>query len=233
MVKSVAALEEWRLCLPGWLRRPALVPNPTKTMSTNTDSKEEDAAENDDLVVVEESRLEEIESKLEIHESNTTEAIEERGREIAQLRAEKSRLRDEVEELRDEVETLRSDHREEIDRLDSRTDMLSLVQDSDEMDGRQRSITLLQHLHKQARRKADDSTDHDTARVSVNREESERALQWPDIDRTTFYSDWDRCVRLVDDKDVCWRGTDPNGESRLFLNLDAGDLPSTVTTRTE
>ena len=136
-------------------------------------------------------------------------------------RKERDALRGEVEEFQQENEDLRA----EIERLDARTDLLSFVETSDEMTAKQRRIALIQHLKKAAEKERERGRD---AKASMNKEEAEAALKYPDIDRTTFYDDLRKAPRLVGKKDVLWYKSNSGGESRLKMNLENGDLPGDV-----
>lgn len=161
--------------------------------------------------------VEELVARLEAH-SNRFDNLEQ---ELADAREERDDLREEVTELREENRELR----EEIERLDARTDLLQLVDDSDDLDGEQRSTALIQHLRRAAERQRERGRD---AKASVTREEAEEALHYPDVDRTTIYSDMERAERLVGNKDVLRYESSTGGASRLKLNLEAGDLPAGV-----
>lgn len=139
-----------------------------------------------------------------------------------------SQLADRVDDLEAENETLRARNKKlesRISELEGRTNLLHVIESSDEMTAEQRSATLLQHLQRDA-----SNSDSGTANpaggrsAAVNRKQAEIALQHPDVDRTTIYDDMKRAVRLVGDEDVCWYESDP--ESRLCINLEAGDLPA-------
>lgn len=114
----------------------------------------------------------------------------------------------------------------EIQAIKSRTDLLQLVEDSDDLDGEQRSVVLVQHLHKKAarRRKRDEP-----AKASLTRDQADEALRFPDVDRSTVYDDMKRAVRLVDNKNVLRYVTKTGGNSRLELNLEAGEVPNQLT----
>lgn len=131
-------------------------------------------------------------------------------------------LEESVQEMDDRIEELE----DEVARLDSRTDLLDLVQSSDEMDGEQRSTALIQHLHKAAQKQRDRG---EPAMASVNRDEAEAALQYPDVERTTIYRDMERAIRLVGNEAVLWYESASGGESRLKLNLETGDLSAKFT----
>lgn len=132
-----------------------------------------------------------------------------------------SALWDLVDELQEENEQLR----ERVDELDARTDLLQVVEKADDLTARQRSIVLLQHLRRAADRKRERGQ---PAKASVDRDEAEAALKYPDVERTTIYTDMQRAARLVGNEDVCWYESGGHGESRLKLNLEAGELPANI-----
>lgn len=161
--------------------------------------------------------LEELNAKLETYRNgleNAWDAIDELQEQLQEERKERKRLEEENENLRNEIE-----------RLDARTDLLHLVESSDEMDGRQRSVALIQHLQRAAEKNRERGRE---AKASVNREEAEGALHHPDVDRTTIYDDMRRAVRLVGNESVLKYESSSGGGSRLKLNLEAGDLPAEV-----
>lgn len=128
-------------------------------------------------------------------------------------------------EQRRELEAENEELRQRINDLDARTDLLNLVEKADEMSGKQRSVALIQHLRRAAERQADRGN---KAKSSVNREGAEAALQYPSVDRTTLYDDMRRAARLVGNKHVLWYESASGGDSRLKLNLEAGDLPTGI-----
>ncbi|WP_435179822.1 hypothetical protein [Halorussus sp. AFM4] len=146
----------------------------------------------------------------------------------------KDKLKDERDRHRELATELKATKKhlqeleDEIGQLDSRTDILTLVQNSDEMDGEQRSTAIIQHLHRAAQKQHDRGG---PAKSSVNRDEAEAALQYPDVDRTTIYRDMERAVRLVGDERVLWYDGASGGESRLKLSLESEDLPKKFTAR--
>lgn len=154
-------------------------------------------------------------NRLEAH-SNRMVHLEE------QLEAVHDRL-DEEREQRKNAEQRCAQLHEEIQELKARTDMLQLVEESDELDATQRSIALIQNLRQDALRK---QRSERPAKASLTREQAERALHFPDLDRTTFYSDMRRAERLVGDKNVLWYDND--GDAELKLNLESGTLPDAI-----
>lgn len=155
----------------------------------------------------------ELVTRLKAH-SNRFDYLEDK---LEDARGEREALRAEVKELHEENEALR----EELNQLDERTDLLQLVQSSDELTAEQRSVALVQHLRRAAERQRDRGRD---AKASVTRREAERALQFPDVDRTTIYTDMRRAVKLVGDENLLWYVGTSGGESRLKLNLESGEL---------
>lgn len=129
-------------------------------------------------------------------------------------------LEERVEELEGEVDRLRR-LEERVAEIDARTDMLQVVEETDQMDAEQRSITLLQHMHRKLQRNNDDT-------VQLTRDEAQQALSYPDIHRTTYYTDMRRCPDLVGDEDICWyddRDSSPIDKPRVVLDLTNGQLP--------
>ena len=157
----------------------------------------------------------------------TVQALEAR---LEALSTQVSGLREELHDERDEREALadelaardeRIDELEaEVARLDARTDILEVVENADKMTGKQRAVTLVQHLHRAA--KARERRDEPPA-TTVDRDEAEEALHYPNIDRTTIYRDMERAARLIDSSALQYE----NGELRL--DLDAGSLPRKYT----
>jgi len=145
---------------------------------------------------------------------NAWEAIDDLEEELEQEREERRRLEEDNEDLR-----------EEIKRLDARTDLLRIVEDSDQMTAKQRRIALIQHLKAAAEKERERGRE---AKASVNKDEAESALKYPDIDRTTIYDDLREAPDLVENRNVLWYESSSGGDSRLKLNLDAGDLPGEV-----
>lgn len=145
------------------------------------------------------------------------------SKQVSGLREELHDERDEREELEDEL-TARDERIDELEaevaRLDARTDILEVVENADKMSGKQRAVTLVQHLHRAA--KARERRDEPPA-ATVDRDEAEEALHYPNIDRTTIYRDMERAARLIDGDALQYT----NGELRL--DLDAGSLPRKYT----
>jgi len=156
-------------------------------------------------------RLEQLERKLDV----AIDGLRDRAEEIEALE-EKLEAKDErIDELEQRVKE-----------IDARTDLMRVIEQSDEVTAKQRSVVLLQHLQRAAEKQASGNSVNSGAKSSVTREQAEIALQHPDVDRTTIYTDMQRAARLVGDEDVCWYDSDGEGGSRLWLDLDQGSLPA-------
>jgi chromosome segregation ATPase len=149
--------------------------------------------------------------------------LEALSRQVSSLREQLDDEREQRAELEDRLAARDErihDLEAEVARLDARTDILEVVETADKMTGKQRAVTLVQHLHRVA--KARERRDEPAA-AAVDRNEAEEALHFPDIDRTTVYRDMERAARLVDGRVLRYE----NGE--LVLDLETGDLPRRFT----
>jgi len=140
-----------------------------------------------------------------------------------------SRIEDLEAKLQEKNETIAS-LRDQVQELDARTDMLRLVEDSDQLDGQQRSAALLQHMQREAQQQSGEE------KTAIDRDTADKILHYPDVDRTTIISDMKRCQRMVGNKEICWyEGRDDGNtrKSRLVLDLTAGDLPVDLSTKSD
>lgn len=185
----------------------------SSSTDTHVDTGDTDAETAEDV--------EELEAEVErAHKRLDAQAaqIEDLMDALAAEREERSRIENELH-VRDEQI---ADLQDEVSRLDSRTDLLELVDDAEELDGTQRATVLIQHLHQKA--KARERRDKPPT-AKIDREGAEDALHYPsDLDRTTFYKDMDRAARLVGDDDIL-----EYDEGWLTLDLEGGSLPSRFT----
>lgn len=111
-----------------------------------------------------------------------------------------------------------------VEMLESRTDVLQLVEKSDDLDAKDRSVAVLLHMQREIQKQ-------DADRTVLTPDQVDRALNHPDIHRTTLYEDMKRCERLVGDDGVCKYHGDGYGDiqdASLVLNLAAGELPADV-----
>jgi len=139
---------------------------------------------------------------------------------------------DEYEKRLDDLEQLA----ERVDDLDARTDIMQLADDSDDLSGKARSLRLLQHMQRKATRQGMD-------RIALTHEQAVEALHYPDLDRTTIYTDLRRCARLIGDQDICRYEKADQGnldEACVVLEYDAfqqaasaGELPADVVDSTD
>ena len=109
---------------------------------------------------------------------------------------------DALEERLDDLDRLAG----RVDELDARTDIMQLVDTTDELSGRARSLRLLQHMQRRADR-------NNLSAVTLTHEQAQEALHYPDLDRTTIYSDMRRAASLIDDDAIC-----------RYQQADEGDL---------
>lgn len=125
-------------------------------------------------------------------------------------------LEERIEILEDELTDLRA-LRDRVDELDARTDIMQLVEDSDDLEGRGRSIRLIQHMQRKASRQQ-------MSRIALTRDQADEALHYPDVHRTTIYTDMERCADLIGDKQICWYQQADEGhidEPQIVLDFEA------------
>lgn len=139
-------------------------------------------------------------------------------------------VEDENEDLRKQINQLESRHGERIDELDERTDIMTLVEEAEDVSPKQRRTMLLLHMKKMAEDRARNGKKKS---FTVTQEQANEALHAPEIDRTTFYTDFQKLEEWVGNKNVCKYISDTGGESRLELDLTNGrlvdqDLPTDV-----
>lgn len=143
---------------------------------------------------------------------------------VVDLRVEVDELKEETETLRDENDRLEErieSNEAEIAALDERTDIMAMVEQSDDPSAKQRRSMLLLHMKQMAEQRAKSGKKR---AYTVTQEKANEALHAPDIHRTTFYSDFRAIERWVGNKDVCEYIPDSGGESRLKIDLTQGEL---------
>jgi hypothetical protein len=126
----------------------------------------------------------------------------------------------ELESRIDDLEAENERLRERVNDLDAKTDIMEIVDEVDDMSGRERSVRIIQHLHRKVQR-------HDHDRAALTRDQVEECLHHPDVARSTIYSDMRRCERLIGDESVCWYAGDGVGardETAIVLDLDGAEL---------
>lgn len=140
---------------------------------------------------------------------------------IIKLETRMEGLEEENQDLREQLEQIESHHGQRIDELDERTDIMTLVEEAEDVAPKQRRTMLLLHMKKMAEDRA-----HNGKKKSftVTQEQANEALHAPDIDRTTFYTDFRKIEEWVGNKNVCQYISDTGGESRLELDLTNGRL---------
>jgi len=132
-------------------------------------------------------------------------------------------LYEELAELEHRIERLEvalgdlDELRDRLDAIDERTDLMQLVDDSDDLDGEGRSVRLLQHMQRKASRNS-------LATIALTQDQADEALHYPDVHRTTLYTDMRRCQELLGDEAICWYETQDEGtidEARIHLDMEA------------
>jgi len=164
--------------------------------------------------------LQTIAARLDAH----TKFMENLKDELEDVREERDALRNEVEDLRQENEDLR----QEIENLDARTDLLRLVQNSDDMPAKQRQAALIQNLKEAAERERDRSRD---PKASLTPDQAEAALGHPYEDESHVYRDMKRAAEILGDEDVLWYENAGYGKTRLKIDLTKGTVPGAITGR--
>jgi len=114
---------------------------------------------------------------------------------VDNLLADLTALEDRVDDLTTAAERI-DELEARVADLEERTDMLRLIEDSDDLTAKQRSTALIQHAFQEVR-------NNDRTQVTFDRDRAAEILHYPDVDRTTIYSDMERCQRLIGDKDIC------------------------------
>jgi chromosome segregation ATPase len=162
----------------------------------------------------------ELAARLDAHAT----ALDDLREQLQEAREERDELRTEAEDLRAENEDLR----EELADVDARTDLLRLVQNSDEMTAEQRQVALIQNL----KRAAENQRERDREpKASLTPEQARAALGHPHTDDSLIYKDMQRAVDLLEDKDVLWYESGGYGETYLKLDLTEGSIPGSITGR--
>ena len=137
-----------------------------------------------------------------------------------------------IEDLRQELEEERelrqqAMHRvdeleERVQELDQRTDLLSLLNQQQTINGGQAQAALVQHIWQKAKRR-EEMGKRPTA--SLDREAAQEALHHPDVHRTTINKWMERAADRVDGKILQYDG----GVLKVNLQVD-GDLPTEFVT---
>jgi regulator of replication initiation timing len=164
--------------------------------------------------------VEELDAKIKaLSEAvgNARSSIDDLEEELQEEREERRRLEEENEELR-----------ERLDELDARTDLLSLVQNSDEMPAKQRQTALIQNLKEAAQRQ--DERDLEP-KASLTPDQARAALGHPYSDPSHVYRDMKRAAEILGDKDVLWYENGGYGDTRLKIDLTDGDIPAAISGR--
>jgi uncharacterized small protein (DUF1192 family) len=138
---------------------------------------------------------------------------------IANQSAEIQRLREELEQEREARQRAEADLKRDIRDLDDRTDIQRFVERAESANGEQRSMALLQHLKRKALKRQRDGRE---PIAMMDHAAADEALHYPEVDRTTIYSDMRRVTRWVSDDEMCWYDS---GELWLDLSVESSTLP--------
>lgn len=148
------------------------------------------------------SRCEELETMIQQHEKRVRNTL-----------IQGDDLREDVLDLQQEVGELRS-----------QLNLMELVENSDDLDHKQRRYVLFQHLKNLARK---NQASGQGLRAAVDFEEAISALHHPEIDRTTVYNDLRKVADIAGDERVCWYESGSPGpagnEARVVLDLDRAE----------
>lgn len=145
--------------------------------------------------------------------------LERQSQLVQQLVDQLEAAEEERDDLREQLQEVRAD----VDDIDQRTDLLRLVEESDDLAPEQRSAILVEAARKKAARRGRRDND-EPPRYALTRDEGEAALHLPeDADRTIVYKDMDRAERLVGNTDLV-----AYQDGELVVDLTAGELPSSI-----
>lgn len=196
----------------------------------SADGVEEQPAEQESEQPLEE-RVQELEQLAEDAFGIAREARQEVAR-VRDQYEEKLAARDErIAELEAELEHLR----DEVDTVSDQTEVLQLGRKASALKPDERAAVVLQTLYNEARKRGDRNND-EPASAAMDAGEAVKTLGGS-IHRTQVYGDhgvFQRAVDLVDDEDVCWVKKESRASSkntRLIVDLEAGDLPTTAAGR--
>jgi len=146
------------------------------------------------------------------------------------LEGEMDELREELDEERQERQRLEEDNeelREKLQEVDQRTDLLRMVKQNTTQEPAERQAVLIQTLINEAQQKAERG---ESAKASLTPQEGRAALG-NNNHRSLIYQDFRDAVDAVGDEDVLKYKPENRGQgkdSRLRLNLEAGDLPDEI-----
>lgn len=143
--------------------------------------------------------------------------------ELDELKEQVNSQQDRIDDLEVENERLR----ERWKRTEERTDLLQHVKQSSALAPEERAAILIQTLHNKA---VASEQRGEPAQSELDANQGVSALGGS-IDRTLMYSTFEKAVELVGDEAVLQYKKEDRGaakNSRLLLNLEAGELPATV-----
>lgn len=130
-----------------------------------------------------------------------------------------------IDDLQNQIDSMQRS----VGEIDTRTNLLEVIDHSDSMGAKQRSTVLIQHLKRAAEREGEKGNKQ---RAAINRDDAEKVLHHPDVHRTTIYSDMERAESLVGNVDVLDYQRKAENGRRLVMDLDAGSLPRNISEKT-
>lgn len=165
------------------------------------------------------------------------ETVEDLGVYVDAIRTRLNNLESQVEDLQDDLDDEREERqrleeendelREKLQQVDQRTDLLRMVKQNNTQEPAERQAVLIQTLINEALQKAERG---ESAKASLTPKEGRAALG-NNNHRSLIYQDFSDAVNAVGDEEVLKYEPESRGQgkdSRLRLNLEAGDLPDEI-----
>jgi len=114
------------------------------------------------------------------------------------------------------------DLEERVARLEERTDMLRLIEEADQLDVDQRRAALWQHCVREAR-------DARHGVIALDHDDVERVLHYPEVHRTTLYTDMREVADAIDAEGVARYVPQDEGETdEALLRVDLSRIDQAV-----
>lgn len=150
---------------------------------------------------------------------------------LARLKAVEDELEEKDQTIDEQAQRIQ-ELEQTIEKLDDRTDLLQSIRRGSATGKEEKIAVLVQRLVNEAWRRKQ-KPNNEPARASVDAEGAVDTLQGR-IDRTSVYGEtglFKRAVEMVGDEDVLYYVSESRASSknsRLVLNLEAGDVPAQV-----
>lgn len=182
------------------------------------------ATEDQDELTIEELAQEVQEAKSEANSAkNLAKQAQQKLIDVRERELEKDQRITELEEQLDDAQS-------EIKSLRDRTGLLQTVKNGSSMKIDERAAVLIQTLYNEAWKKKQSSANNAKPKASMDYNAASGALGGSP-DRSAIYRAMDKAEELVENEELCRkveedRGSDKN--TRLVLNLEAGDVPTVI-----